>query len=338
MKAKHSIRTSGVAVGLVLVAVLLVPFLPGQTTGDADAQGSNGVVNPATALGAINIEPHMLEGTEQWLDLLIEVSGESGVPWQVLAAIMNLESGGDPQVLSPAGAIGLMQVVPHFWQDEANRHGGDLWDPWVNVRTAAEILRKNHETWGTWDRAAAAYFGAIDEAGNITGATDAYGTTGYQYVERFLYNIARVGYGQEIANEYLALAIDQVPLEIAAALGYALSAQGVAYVWAGESLEEGGFDCSGLMVWAFGGAGITLPRTAAEQWEWTPTISEEELLPGDLIFFEGTTDAPGITHVAMYVGAGLMINAPDVDDIVRLVSIHDPWWRAHLVGFTRVRP
>jgi cell wall-associated NlpC family hydrolase len=92
-----------------------------------------------------------------------------------------------------------------------------------------------------------------------------------------------------------------------------------------------------LIQWAFAGAGIDLPRTAAEQWEWTPTIEETDLLPGDLVFFAGTTDAPGVTHVAMYVGAGLMVNAPDIDDIVRLVSINDPWWREHMVGFTRVQ-
>lgn len=323
------------AIALVLVAVLVVPFLPGQVTGDADAQGDSGTI-PATALAQISVEPHMLEGTDRWLDLMIMVAGESGVPWQILAAIMNLESGGNPDALSPSGAVGLMQVMPQYWQSLADEHGGDLWNPEVNMRTAAKILAKNHEIYGTWDKAAAAYFGAIDDAGNITGATDAFGTTGYQYVERFLFNIAWVGYGPDIANEYLSLALDQVPLETASALANALSAQGVDYVWAGESPLDGGFDCSGLIQWAYAGAGVSLPRTAAEQWEWTPNVDESEILPGDLVFFQGTTDAPGITHVAMYIGAGLMINAPDENDIVRLVSINDPWWREHMVGFTRV--
>lgn len=331
-------RTVPAAVALALLALLGLPFVPGQTTSDAGARGDNGAVIAAATLQQLTAQGRMLEGIEPWLDLLMTVGDESGVPWQVLAAIMHLESGGNPAALSPDGAVGLMQVMPRYWQDVANAFGGDLWDPEVNLRTAATILATLHAAWGAWDRAAAAYFGAIDATGAVTGATDAFGTTGYQYVERFFYNIARIGYGPELAKEYLARAADLAPAESVAALSLALSAQGVEYVWAGDAPEDGGFDCSGLVQWAYAGAGISLPRTAAEQWEWTPTIAEADLRPGDLVFFAGTTDAPGITHVAMYVGEGLMVNAPDVGDIVRLVSIHDPWWRAHLVGFTRVQP
>ena len=336
MNVRRAKSPFGAALAIALAALILIPFLPGQTTGDAGAQGNDGAISPLAALGVLGVQAHMLPGTEPWLDLLVKASGESGVPWQVLAAVMNLESGGDASALSPTGAVGLMQVMPEFWQEQANAYGGDLADPWVNVRTAAEVLAKAHATWGTWDKAAAAYFGAIDDAGNITGATDAYGTTGYEYVERFLYNIASVGFGPQLANDYLAPLLDTLPAATATALGFALGAQGESYVLGGESPAEGGFDCSGLVQWAYAQVGIDLPRTAAEQWEWTPTIDEADLLPGDLVFFAGTTDEPGVTHEAMYVGNGLMINAPDVDDIVRLVPLDNPWWRDHLVGFSRV--
>jgi cell wall-associated NlpC family hydrolase len=90
------------------------------------------------------------------------------------------------------------------------------------------------------------------------------------------------------------------------------------------------------MQWAYQQAGIQLPRTAAEQYNATKRITSQELQPGDLIFFAGTTDAPGITHVGMYIGNGQMIQAPKEGDIVKIVSINDAYWSQHTVGYGRV--
>jgi cell wall-associated NlpC family hydrolase len=328
-------------VAILFAGVFVVPLLPGQTSGDADARGDSGALQPGRPgqpgdLDPAVIEAQVLEGTEPWLGLLVRAGEEAGVPWQVLAALLNIESGGDPHALSPSGAVGLMQVMPGHWQELANQFGADLWDPWTNIRTAAEIVAGARGNWATWDRVAAAYFGALDEQGNVTAAADAFGTTGFQYVERFLANLAKVGFGPLMTADFLALTNDSMSREAVAALAYALDTQGAAYVWAGESFDEGGFDCSGLMFWAYGRAGIWLPRTAHEQWEATRAIDESELLPGDLIFFSGTTEDPGVTHVAMYAGAGLMLNAPKLNDVVRLVPLNNPFWREHLTGFGRV--
>jgi len=126
-------------------------------------------------------------GVMRWASLIQRVSKESGVPADVLAAIMEIESGGNPNAVSPAGAVGLMQVMPQYHAHRAHKYGGPLTDPYVNLRVAAEILAEHYARYGDWDKAAAAYFGAIDAAGNITGASDGF-TTGHQYVQKFREN------------------------------------------------------------------------------------------------------------------------------------------------------
>lgn len=147
----------------------------------AASQGTAGPGTPGQGRG--------LDGTWQWKDTIDQVAQETGVPTEVIQSIMGIESGGNQYAYSPAGAQGLMQVMPNYWQDLANQYGGNLYDPYTNIRTGAQILKMNFEQYGSWDKAAAAYLGAIDEYGNITGAPDAHGTTGYTYVDLFNQNL-----------------------------------------------------------------------------------------------------------------------------------------------------
>ena len=273
-----------------------------------------------------------LNGTGQWMDLILQASIESGVPWQVIVAIMGIESGGVQETLSTAGAVGLMQVMPEYWQQTAERWGPDLWDPWVNIRTSAEILTQGYLHWGSWEQSAAAYFGAIDEHGNITGAADAYGTTGHLYVERFRDNLIALGFIEYLISAELLAPETHYMLETA------MTTLGTPYIWGGESFEQGGFDCSGLVTWAFGQIGVYMPRTADEQYHATARIEFHELLPGDLVFFENTVPEPGITHVGIYLGNGYMINAPGIDDVIQIETISTGFWMEHLAGFGRVIP
>jgi cell wall-associated NlpC family hydrolase len=82
------------------------------------------------------------------------------------------------------------------------------------------------------------------------------------------------------------------------------------YVWGGESRAEGGFDCSGLVDYAYGQAGLSLPGrpTAAELWHLARPIAEQALAPGDLVFMGAPSGAP--YHVGMYAGDGLVVVAP----------------------------
>lgn len=82
------------------------------------------------------------------------------------------------------------------------------------------------------------------------------------------------------------------------------------------------FDCSGLVLWSFGKAGIKMPRTSQEQYKVGTPISRGELQPGDLVFSagsDGTASAPG--HVAVYIGDGQVIAAPHTGAVVRVQSV-----------------
>jgi cell wall-associated NlpC family hydrolase len=88
-----------------------------------------------------------------------------------------------------------------------------------------------------------------------------------------------------------------------AAVQAAESQLGVPYVWGGES-PGNGFDCSGLTQWSWQQAGVSIPRTAAEQWNATTHVALNALEPGDLLFYYDLDDDNQVDHVVMYVGSG----------------------------------
>lgn len=100
---------------------------------------------------------------------------------------------------------------------------------------------------------------------------------------------------------------DAGPLAASVAVTAALRELGTPYVWAASGPTT--FDCSGLMLWAWGQAGVRLDHFSGAQWDQgRPVSSPDQLLPGDLLLF--ATPDSGIHHVAMYLGAGWMVHAP----------------------------
>ncbi|MDQ6945170.1 MAG: C40 family peptidase, partial [Actinomycetota bacterium] len=109
------------------------------------------------------------------------------------------------------------------------------------------------------------------------------------------------------------------------ALTWLFSELGKPYVWGATGPNT--FDCSGLTQFIWAKAGITTPRVAVDQDRWAVPVPLSDLRAGDLVFFGND-----IGHMGMYIGGGLMINAPHTGDVVRVSPI---WW-ADLVGFGRV--
>ena len=145
-------------------------------------------------------------GVPRWSGEINRVSQETGVPWQVLASIMSIETGG-ANVTNSVGATGLMQVMPQYWQSTANKYGGDLSNPYTNIRTAADILLQNYRQYGSWENAAAAYFGgggAFNADGSYSSAFDAYGTDIGTYVGRFRNYMSQYGYGSPSSSGTMA--------------------------------------------------------------------------------------------------------------------------------------
>ncbi|MFB4310742.1 C40 family peptidase [Actinomadura sp. GTD37] len=107
------------------------------------------------------------------------------------------------------------------------------------------------------------------------------------------------------------------------------------YVWGGESEAEGGYDCSGLMQFAFAKAGIRLPRVAADQARagWVIPYSKAE--PGDMLIWANDPTAPGyISHIALYLGNGKMIAAPRRGTVVQIQNVYT----RNMRGAVRVSP
>jgi peptidoglycan DL-endopeptidase CwlO len=122
-------------------------------------------------------------------------------------------------------------------------------------------------------------------------------------------------------SRYASEGITDYPLELVGdtigirALRAALTRQGAPYIWGAEG--PGTFDCSGLVMWAYRQAGVDLPRVAFDQARvGTPVVTG--LLPGDLIALYWP-----VSHIGIYVGNGLYINAPQSGDVVKVARV--PW-------------
>jgi len=122
--------------------------------------------------------------------------------------------------------------------------------------------------------------------------------------------------------------------QLAAALRAAESRQGLPYAWGAAG--PAAFDCSGLVQWSFAQAGVALPRTAADQARTGPAVPASQLEPGDLLFYHTDPTAPGyISHVAIYLGQGWMIQAPQPGLHVQVVPAD---FGAQFAGAIRVSP
>ena len=112
------------------------------------------------------------------------------------------------------------------------------------------------------------------------------------------------------------------------AIAAAESAIGTQYVW-GSADPSVGFDCSGLVMWSYAQAGISLPHSSGMMYDMLPHLSQSELVPGDLLFFYTP-----VSHVAIYLGGDSMIDAshPGPGGEVQIRSIY---W-SYFVGGGRV--
>jgi peptidoglycan DL-endopeptidase CwlO len=111
------------------------------------------------------------------------------------------------------------------------------------------------------------------------------------------------------------------------AVAFVYAQLGKPYEWGATG--PGAYDCSGLVEAAWAYAGVAIPRDTYSQWAALPHISSSDLQPGDLMYFDG------VGHVAMYVGNGYMIDAPQTGETVRKLPTSTGWYAATFVGAAR---
>jgi cell wall-associated NlpC family hydrolase len=111
-------------------------------------------------------------------------------------------------------------------------------------------------------------------------------------------------------------------------VSYAMSQLNTPYVWGGAA--PGGFDCSGLVMWAYAQVGVSLPHSSYAQYGYGVPVSKDQLQPGDLVFFDG------LGHVGIYIGGGQFIHAPHTGDVVKISSLSEDWYAATYVGARRI--
>jgi len=242
-----------------------------------------------------------------------------GVPWTLLAAVADTESTFDTTAVSDAGAEGLFQFEPATFAEYAKpvpTGGAVPPSPFDPVDAAY---------------AAARYLCSLGIIENPTLALVAYncGNTGP------VCQAASTAYAEQVlatAANYTAASVDAPNAVQAAVVAYAESQIGTPYVFGGADPSTG-FDCSGLVVWAYGLAGVVVPRVANDQWQSEPHVVLDQLVPGDLVFFGVGGDAE---HVGIYIGDSAMVDAPHTGADVRIDTFTDvvgaAWGNQVLLG------
>jgi hypothetical protein len=322
-----------VRAALAVVATLLLAFLLAGAFALSAIDATLGALNPARpgVLGGGGSAAREIPAESRTM-MERASAARCGLPWEILAAIAKIESNFTPTAVGPylaqfAGtedehALGMMQFLPSTYRlfvervDAATGKGlgtDGIWDPESAIHAAAFYL---------CDSGAA--------AGDLRAALFAFNRADW-YVDQVLAQAAAYGLGGGSGGSGDGLGSDAIAL--------ARQYLGWPYAWGGANPNTS-FDCSGLVQWVYGQLGVALPRTAQAQYDATARIGDDELQPGDLVFFAQTYVDPvdWITHVGIYIGDGVMINAPQEGDVIKEVPFLSGYWGAHYAGAGRVRP
>ena len=108
---------------------------------------------------------------------------------------------------------------------------------------------------------------------------------------------------------------------------------GFPYVWGGSSPSTS-FDCSGFISWVLNHSGWSVGRqTAQGLYNLCTPVTAEQAKPGDLVFFVGTYDTPGVSHVGLYVGNSVMLHCGDP---ISYTNLNSSYWQIHLFCYGRL--
>ncbi|MFF8544992.1 NlpC/P60 family protein [Streptomyces werraensis] len=255
---------------------------------------------------------------------LIEEAGNTcpEVTPNLLAALLTQESGFNPKAESPVGAQGIAQFMPSTWESHGTDGNGDgkrdVWDPEDAIPSSAKYLCTIAQDVKNVPGNKQSNMLAAYNAGS--GAVQKYGgVPPYKETQNYVRSITA------LANQHQGGGRVADTGQAATAINAAQQMLETPYSWGGGNANGpstgvccspggqngkavAGFDCSGLTLYAYAQAGISLPRTAAQQYAASQPVKPGQVRPGDLVFYG--TSATNIHHVGIYVGNGWMIDAP----------------------------
>jgi cell wall-associated NlpC family hydrolase len=332
--------TVAVIFAFVLALLLMCSLVPQD---GASGLGGSGTGTMELQAGAVPSE------YVPWVEEAGSECGEITPP--VIAAQVQAESDWDPDAVSPAGAVGIAQFLPStFITWGRNDDGtGDVTPD--NPRD--EIMAQ-----GRYDCYLASLMTSLEAKGKVTGSIlsltlaaynagpanveaaggpPSYTASYYQEIE----SLAASKYAQPAVSEPGGAAGSGSPAG-ESAVKAAEADLGAPYQYGGSCTDphgtdpSGWCDCASLVQTAWEAAGVTIPRTTYVQWKaGTPVASVSQLVPGDLIFIPGSdATAAGPGHVGMYVGNGMLIDAPQTGSVVQFATVSS--WETQIVAMRHI--
>jgi cell wall-associated NlpC family hydrolase len=317
---------------------------------DPTATAASTAATSTTAVAATGVDASPYDS------MIVQAAQANGVDPALLKALVRAESNFNPNAVSGAGAIGLTQLMPGT---AAGLGVQNAYDPMQSLLGGARYLHNALQEFNGDESLALAAYNAGSGAVRQYGGIPPYSET-QSYVPRVL------GYAQQFRTEGFGgtttvptanAATLPTPTTTAAIPGSAASlavqgatqaaaspgaqtaisvAQqflGTPYMWGGSSPTTG-FDCSGLVQYAYAQSGVTLPRVAADQYDVGTPVDRTQLQPGDIVFFK---DSSGyVHHEGLYLGGGKFLHAPHTGDVVKISSLDEPYYAGQFAGGRRV--
>jgi cell wall-associated NlpC family hydrolase len=322
-------------VGLLVAGFLVTAIAGGGSVSSADVPPGGAI--GGTLKGGVPVPADVL----RLIGPSVQAAGTAYLTESVLAAQLYQESGFDPRAVSPVGAQGIAQFMPPTWAKHGRDENGDgVADPFDisdAIPAAARYDASIAAAVATVPGERTALMLAAYNAG--PGAVLLYrGIPPFQETQAYVRRILDLASEWSVTPGIVGAGEGPIPAPdpgrieltgnsiIDTAMSWAVAQIGSWYQWGGTCRDPfgpsatGRCDCSSLMQQAYAHAGVSLPRVAADQARVGAEVTNPaDIRPGDLIAIAGSLGSPTRAgHIGMYVGRGMVVEAPYSGAKVRL--------------------